>query len=123
MEGLGNNLSELRSRIQRAQEDLEQIGLPESALPEVINMTNMLRENEYLTKTDQKKTELISAYAAYTKRLEESVKSLLSIETDLRELIKAKATMTAHRPKTRKAVKKTKRKKAKAHKKSKRRKR
>jgi hypothetical protein len=93
MLGLGNNLNELKIRIQKGREDLANIGAPVPSLPEIINMTNILRANEYLTKTDYKKTELISNYEEYTNKLEQIIASLLSIQTDLRDIIKTEASL------------------------------
>jgi hypothetical protein len=114
MLGLGNNLNELRLRIQNVREELAKIGMPEQPLPEVINMTNLLRTNEYLVKTGEKKTELISAYGEYTKQLEGLIDSLLEIQADLREIVRTEAAMIASRQKkTKLSAKKTKSKKRK----------
>lgn len=93
MLGLGNNLNELKMRVQKAKEDLAQIGAYGESLPEMINMTNVLRANEFLTKTDAKKSELILAYSEYAEKLEQIVSSLLSIQTDLRDIIKTEASL------------------------------
>jgi len=122
MSGLGNNLNDLRRRVQKAQEELAQIGAPEPPHPEVINTTNLLRTNEYLAKTDEKKTELLSAYEGYAKQLEQIVASLLSIRTDL-NAVKAQTSRTKRKkPQKKQRVKKrkkTKRRKVKKHKKTK----
>lgn len=106
---LGNNLNELKLRIQKSQEDLTHLGAPEPTLPEMINATNILRVNEYLTKSDKNKTNLISAYEEYTKQLEAS---LLSIQSDLRDIIKTRALIAGKttKKKPRKTRKKTKKK-------------
>ncbi len=106
MDGLGNNLNELKIRIKKAREELAEMGLPEQPLPEMINTTNILRANEYLTKTDQGKTYLISAYEEYTKQLEDLATSLLSIQSDLKEIMKTKASMIkkTRRKKPRKSI-------------------
>jgi hypothetical protein len=125
MSGLGNNLNDLRRRIQKAQDDLAQIGAPEPPHPELINTANLLRANEYLTKTDQKKTELLSAYEEYAKQLEQAVTSLLSIQADL-NAVRAQASRTKRKkPRKKQSMKehkKTKRRKVKKHKKTKKRK-
>lgn len=91
MLGLGNNLNELKIRVKKAQQDLAQLGIPEPPLPEMINNTNLLRLNDYLTKSDGYKTKLIDAYAEYTKQLEEIIASLLSIQADLKDIVKTEA--------------------------------
>jgi hypothetical protein len=110
MLGLGNNLNELKTRIQKAQQELAQLGVPEPPLPEMINNTNLLRLNDYLTKSDEHKTKIIDAYKEYTKRLEEIIASLLSIQADLQDIVKTEAKIIgAGRKKPRKSQKKTKR--------------
>ena|SRR5574338_1476119 len=93
MVGLGNNLNELKRRIQKAHEELASLGDPSKPLDEMIGATNTLRLNEYLTKTDAKKTEIIAAYGEYAKQLEQIVSSLFSIQSELKELIKTEAAL------------------------------
>jgi hypothetical protein len=92
MIGLGNNLNELKLRIQQIQDELSQLGSPE-VMPEMINATNALRLNEYLRKSDEKKTALNAAYDDYTGQLEQIISSLLSIQVDLKEIIKTEASI------------------------------
>ena len=105
--GLGNNLSELKIRIQQIQDELSKLGQPDLALAEMINSTNILRLNEYLAKSDEKKTNLILAYGQYTQQLEQIISSLLSIQVDLRDIIKTEASIIetqesqTNKPKTR----------------------
>ena len=93
MLGLGNNLSELKTRIQKAHDDLASLGEPSPPLTEMIGSTNTLRLNEYLGKTDAKKTELISDYVLYTKQLEQIISSLFSIQSELKSILKEEASM------------------------------
>ena len=53
---------DLRKKIQQVQADLNQLGDPVSEIPELITSANLLRSNEYLSKANEKKTELLSAY-------------------------------------------------------------
>ena len=93
MLGLGNNLNELKMRILQIQDEISQIGSPEPVIPEMINTTNALRLNEYLRKSDEKKTALNAAYDDYTRQLEQIISSLLSIQVDLKDIIKAEASI------------------------------
>lgn len=93
MLGLGNNLNELKTRILQIQDDLSRLGPPEPVMPEMINTTNALRLNEYLRKSDEKKTALNAAYDEYARQLEQIVSSLLSIQVDLKDIIKAEASI------------------------------
>ncbi|MEO9309101.1 MAG: hypothetical protein ABI337_02275 [Nitrososphaera sp.] len=112
MVGLGGALAELKLRVQKAHEDLAQLGSPAPPLPEMINTTNIIRINEYLTKSNEGKTRLISAYEDYTKKLEEIVASLLSIQADLKDIVKTEASLIANarKKRRRKSTKKTKKK-------------
>jgi hypothetical protein len=93
MLGLGTNLNELKARVQKARDDLERLGVLEQPMPEMINTTNILRANEHLTKTDHAKAGLILAYEEYTKQLEQILLSLLSIQSDLKDIVGIKASM------------------------------
>lgn len=93
MLGLGNNLNELRMRIRQIQDEISNLGSPDPVLPEMINATNTLRLNEYLIKSDEKKTALNAAYADYTEQLEQIISSLLSIQVDLKDIIKTEASI------------------------------
>jgi hypothetical protein len=109
MLGLGNNLNELKIRIKKAQQELAQLGSPEPPLPEMIANTNLIRMNDYLAKSDEQKTKLIDAYKEYTKQLEEIVTSLLSIQSDLQDIVRTEAKIIGtSRKKPRKAPKKAK---------------
>jgi hypothetical protein len=93
MPGLGNNLNELKMRIRQIQDEISQLGSPEPVMPEMINTTNALRLNEYLRKSDEKKTALNAAYDDYARQLEQIVSSLLSIQVDLKDIIKTEASI------------------------------
>lgn len=107
MDGLGNNLSELKNRIRQIHDDLSNLGSPEPVMPEMMNSTNALRLNEYLTKSDEKKTSLIAAYGEYVGQLEQVVSALLSIQADLKDIIRAEASIIDEQGPPTKAGKKT----------------
>lgn len=107
MVGLGNNLNELKARIQKLHQEIHALGEPALPLEQMIGTTNVLRQNEYLAQSNEKKTELIMLYADYAKQLEQIVTSLFSIQSDLKELIKTEASLIeSEKPK--RTVKKTK---------------
>jgi biotin-(acetyl-CoA carboxylase) ligase len=91
--GLGSNLSELKSKIDGVRSDLASIEHPGDPLPEVINTTNVLRLNEYLAKTNEKKSELLVLYEEYVKHLESLVSTLLSIQEDLKDIVKTQVNL------------------------------
>ncbi|TBR22162.1 MAG: hypothetical protein EPO63_07760 [Candidatus Nitrosotenuis sp.] len=99
-------MNELKMRIRQIQDEISQLGSPEPVMPEMINATNAIRLNEYLTKTDEKKTALNAAYDDYTRQLEQIVSTLLSIQVDLKDIIKAEASIMAEQE-SQKSEKKT----------------
>jgi len=91
--GAGKIIYDLRKRIQQIQSDLEQLGEPAKHIPEMIESANLLRTNEYLSKSDEKKTELIDAYDEYSAALEELLTSVFDIQKDLKEILKEQSRL------------------------------
>ena len=91
--GAGEIIYELRTKIQQIQSDLNQLGKPVSDMPELITSSNLLRSNEYLSKTNDQKTELLSYYAQYSEALEELLSSVFDIQHDLKEILKEQSSM------------------------------
>jgi len=83
----------LRKKIQQIQVDLNQLGDPVSEIPELITSANLLRSNEYLSKANEKKTELLSAYEQYFVALEELLSSVFDIQNDLKEILKEQSSI------------------------------
>ena len=97
--GAGEIIYDLRKKIQEIQSDLFQLGEPVVELPELISSANLLRTNEYLSKTNQKKTELLSAYGAYSEALEELLLSVFDIQKDLKEILKEQSSLILNQSK------------------------
>lgn len=91
--GAGEIIYDLRKKIQEIQVELEQLGEPAKNIPEMIESANLLRSNEYLSKSDEKKTELIGAYGQYSKALEELLSTVFDIQKDLKEILKEQSTL------------------------------
>ena len=87
------NINNLRKKIQNLQADLNQLGEPVSEIPELITSANLLRSNEYLSKANEKKTELLSAYEQYSVTLEKLISSVFDIQNDLKEILKKQSFM------------------------------
>ena len=103
-----NKLVELKQRIEHLSEELETTSQSTQPMPELINATNILRANEYLTRINAKKTEIISSYAEYVKELEQLVSSVL--ERKIAFLKKAQTRLQKTKKKQkRKQAKKSKR--------------
>ncbi len=89
----GGAIHDLRKKIQQIQADLNQLGDPVSEMPELITSANLLRSNEYLSKANEKKTELLSAFEQYSTALEELLSSVFDIQHDLKEILTAQSSM------------------------------
>ena len=77
---------DLRKKIQQIQVDLNQLGDPVSEIPELISSANLLRANEYLSKANEKKTELLTIYAQYSTALEKLLSSVFDIQNEIRRI-------------------------------------
>jgi len=84
---------DLRKKIQQIQVDLNQLGEPVSEIPELISSANLLRSNEYLSKANAKKTELLSVYEQYFVALEKLFSTVFDIQNDLKEIQKQQSSM------------------------------
>ncbi|MBA4718642.1 MAG: hypothetical protein HRO68_05965 [Nitrosopumilus sp.] len=91
--GSGELVYDLRKKIQQIQADLKQLGDPVSEIPELITSANLLRSNEYLSKANEKKTELLSAYEQYSITLETLLSSVFDIQNDLKDILKHQSSM------------------------------
>ena len=84
---------DLRKKIQQIQVDLNQLGDPASEIPELISSANLLRANEYLSKANDKKTELLSVYSQYSSSLENILSSVFEIQNDLKDILKHQSSL------------------------------
>ncbi len=84
---------DLRKKIQQIQADLNQLGDPASEIPELISSANLLRANEYLSKANDKKTELLSVYSQYSSSLENILSSVFEIQNDLKDILKHQSSL------------------------------
>lgn len=82
---------DIRKKIQDIQLELGELEDPISDIPELINSTNLLRSNEYLSKLSKKQSELLSVYDQYAKSLEEMIDLIFEIQDDLKNLLKAQS--------------------------------
>jgi len=89
----GEVIYDLRKKIQQIQADLRQLGEPVSDIPELITSANLLRSNEYLSKANEKKTELLSVYAQYSGILEKLLSTVFDIQNDLKEILRHQSSM------------------------------
>ena len=101
---IGETIRDLRQKIHQVKVDLSQLEESVDDVPELINAANLLRSNECLSKVNEKKTDLLSAYEQYSKVLEELLLYVLEIQNDLKEILKEQSLMisskTKEKPKT-----------------------
>ena len=86
MLAIGKKISELQKKIVLAKKELSEINTLEQPLPEFINTTNMLRLNEYLQKSNEKKSQLLIAYEEYANELENLVSNIANIKGSIHNL-------------------------------------
>ena len=86
MLAIGKKVNELQKKIVLAKKELSEINILEQPLPEFINTTNMLRSNEYLQKSNEKKSQLLIAYEEYTDELENLVSNIAHIKGSIHNL-------------------------------------
>ena len=103
---ISNNIYELKKEIQQLQSELSELGDPVSNIPEMISSSNLLRTNEYLLKSDQKKTNLISIYNKYSTSLELLLSSVFEIQIQLKDILKEQSLMIDSKPKSKPKSKK-----------------
>ena len=108
MLAIGKKISELQKKIVLAKKELSEINALEQPLPEFINTTNMLRLNEYLQKSNEKKTQLLIVYEEYINELENLVSNISQIKDSLHNL---KSNLKTHKKIKKKVKSKPKRRK------------
>ena len=86
MSAIGKKISELQKKIVLAKNELSEINILEQPLPEFINTTNLLRSNEYLQKSNEKKSQLLIAYEEYANELENLVSNIANIKGSIHNL-------------------------------------
>ncbi len=81
-----NKVSLIQNKIIQIKIELSEINKDEKPLPEFIDTTNMLRSNEYLQKSNDTKSNLLTAYEEYVNELENLVSSVSKIKGNIASL-------------------------------------
>ena len=103
---VSNNMYYLKKQIDQIESELNEfVDLPAS-LPELITSANLLRLNEFLMKSDNKKTDLISAYSKYSKSMEILLSSVFEIQNELKDILKKQSSLIPSSSKTKTKTKK-----------------
>ena len=91
--GVGDLIYSLRKQIQNLQSEIHTLGEPVKDMPELISSANLLRSNEYLSKTNHKQTQLLSVYEQYSKSLEDMLATVFDIQKDLKNILKEQSEL------------------------------
>lgn len=86
--GAGEEIYQLRKKIQELTSEINSLGKTPKEKPELIKNTNLLRINQHLSEVNEKQTELILAYAEYSKALEKMLSMVFDIQNDLKNLLR-----------------------------------
>ena len=73
---------DLRTNIRQIQSELNDLDENISEIPEMIESSNLLRLNEFLLKSNEKRNNLISQYVQYSTYLEQLISSVFEIQTE-----------------------------------------
>jgi len=84
---------EFKNRINQIKKDISEIDKSFSPMPEMIESTNILRENEFLKKMDGKKTELIDSYDHYSNQIENLLSTVFDIQNELKKIIEVQSQL------------------------------
>ena len=90
---ISKNIYDLQKEIQQLQSELDDLGDPAVRIPELIENSNLIRLNEYLIKSDQKKTNLISIYEQYSKSMGVLLSSVFEIQAELKEILHEQSSL------------------------------
>ena len=70
---ISTNMYDLRTNIRQIQSELNDLDENISEIPEMIESSNLLRLNEFLLKSNEKRNNLISQYVQYSTYLEQLI--------------------------------------------------
>ncbi|MEO2265379.1 MAG: hypothetical protein ABGW49_05795, partial [Nitrosopumilus sp.] len=91
--GVGELIHDFRKKIQLIQTELNPLDEPISDISELIDSANLLRSNNYLSKINTKKTDLISVYEQYSKTMEELLVTVFDIQNDLKDILQEQSSL------------------------------
>ena len=91
----------MKQKIDQIERELKGFVDSPEHMPELIDSSNLLRKNEFLVSTDQKKTELISLYSTYAKSMELLLNSLFEIQNELKTVLQDQSSLiSSSKPKS-----------------------
>jgi len=106
-----NKLAQTKQKIEHLNQELATIKQSAQPMPELINTTNVLRTNEYLTQLNEKNAQIISSYEAYAKELEFFLSAVLERKLALLKKTHARLQRATKKKSKRKRTKKSRKRK------------
>ena len=102
-----NKLEELKENLENTKKAIVKLGKLPTPSIEVINPTNLLRENEYLKKNNEFKMQLLEQYDNYVSELELNVSLIIKTQSELKSLLNksTKSKKTIHKKTTKSKTK------------------
>ncbi len=85
---MSSDIDSLKQKIVAARSKLSEINLPDPDMAQLIDQTNLLRNNEFLNKKLNAQSDLIKCYDDYVYSLEFTLLSLLEIQKEILKLKK-----------------------------------
>lgn len=85
---MSSDIDSLKQKIVAARSKLSEINLPDPDMAQLIDQTNLLRNNEFLNKKLNAQSDLIKCYDDYVYSLESTLFSLLEIQKEILKLKK-----------------------------------
>jgi hypothetical protein len=108
--GVGKIIHEFSKKIQELQSELHELDSPTLDMPELINSTNLLRSNEYLSKVSEKQLELLTVYDQYSKALEDMIEMVFDIQNDLKTILREQSNLISNQKSRKPSMSKNKKK-------------
>lgn len=108
--GVGKIIHEFSKKIQELQSELHELDSPTLDMPELINSTNLLRSNEYLSKVSDKQLELLTVYGQYSKALEDMIEMVFDIQNDLKTILREQSNLISNQKSRKPSMSKSKKK-------------
>jgi len=91
--GVGEEIYQLRKKIQNLSLELTHLNSSFPKIPELINSANLLRSNDFLNAANSKQSEIINLYEKYVKELETMLNNVFEIQMELKNILKMQTSL------------------------------
>ena len=86
-------MSDLRDAISDLRMQIDKLGPPPLPITQIVDSTNVLRINEYLSARDSILSKMAQYYDEYIQELEALTSSMLGVQSDLLDVLKKQSSM------------------------------